>query len=261
MSLISLLTKNLPKRTVFQDSTRDDARKLLIIDATISETATYNSDVTDYEVETGADVTDNIRQKPIELQISGLVSETPIDIDSQLAGLATAAAVNAARTIGFNPGLAALGAAAGLGTTEGRGAVKRAGNLIRENLLGIKNEEGTDKGKNPAELARDALVEMWTNKSRFAIITKRAQFTDMVITNLTFPRSQSDGNSLRFEMTVKQIRVVEPKSVLIEKKIRTTKAHGASKANLGQQATQATNEQEKRKGSLLFNLIKGRGIL
>lgn len=49
-----------------------------IIDATVTEAHAFNSDVTEYPVEQGGDITDNIRPKPITVMVEGLVSDTPI---------------------------------------------------------------------------------------------------------------------------------------------------------------------------------------
>ena len=48
------------------------------IDATISETHQFDSDVTDHPVESGADVTDNVRVKPIIVTINGIVRDSPL---------------------------------------------------------------------------------------------------------------------------------------------------------------------------------------
>lgn len=49
-----------------------------IIDATLTESHTYESDVTSYPTESGSTITDNIRPRPVTVQIDGIVSDTPI---------------------------------------------------------------------------------------------------------------------------------------------------------------------------------------
>jgi hypothetical protein len=49
-----------------------------LIDASLSETHSRNSEATEFPVESGADLTDHIRALPIELEIEGIVSNTPI---------------------------------------------------------------------------------------------------------------------------------------------------------------------------------------
>ena len=49
----------------------------LEIDATISENHRYQTEATEHEVEEGLPITDNLRKIPIELSISGVITDTP----------------------------------------------------------------------------------------------------------------------------------------------------------------------------------------
>ncbi len=49
-----------------------------IIDATLTESHNFESDVTSYPTESGSVITDNIRPRPVTVQIDGIVSDTPI---------------------------------------------------------------------------------------------------------------------------------------------------------------------------------------
>lgn len=64
-----------PKRT----NTESKAPVQLLIDVTISEDHHFEADVTDYPVESGGTISDNIRHKPITVQIEGIVSNTPLN--------------------------------------------------------------------------------------------------------------------------------------------------------------------------------------
>lgn len=48
------------------------------IDLALSEDHAFESEVTEYPVESGADVSDNIRNRPLEITLEGVVSDTPI---------------------------------------------------------------------------------------------------------------------------------------------------------------------------------------
>jgi hypothetical protein len=48
------------------------------IDAAITEDHTFESEVTEHPVETGADITDHARAKPVQISLEGIVSNTPI---------------------------------------------------------------------------------------------------------------------------------------------------------------------------------------
>lgn len=48
------------------------------LDCTVTETHTATSTVTEHPVESGANITDHIRPDPVQLSITGIVSDTPI---------------------------------------------------------------------------------------------------------------------------------------------------------------------------------------
>lgn len=48
------------------------------IDASLTETHTYEADVTSYPVESGATVTDNVRPKPVTVSVECVVSDSPL---------------------------------------------------------------------------------------------------------------------------------------------------------------------------------------
>ncbi len=50
------------------------------IDATLTEDHQFESEVTEYPVESGSAVTDNVRLKPIVVMLEGVVSDTPIGV-------------------------------------------------------------------------------------------------------------------------------------------------------------------------------------
>lgn len=62
------MSQLLPLQTVMIDE--------FLIDVALSEEHTFESEVTEYPVEKGADITDNIRPKPIQITMEGLVSNS-----------------------------------------------------------------------------------------------------------------------------------------------------------------------------------------
>ena len=241
MGLISFLTGNTPFRTKIMD--QDGKIDLLMVDATISESPKYESEVTEYPVEDGPDISDNVRLKPVTLEIQGLVSESPITMKGAAASLATSAAIAVAgKKGGFNTQLAGV-----VGGFIGSA-------LMKETINGA-DADGNQRALNPADVARKQLEDMWRNKQIFTIVTRRRKYDSMIITNLSFPKAQADGYALKFSMSVKQIRIVKPEFVLI-KNIASGQAHGGKKTQLGQQAGEQANAQEKQSGSLLFQGFK-----
>jgi hypothetical protein len=68
MSLISFFFSNIPMGNIGG----------LTIDATISDSISYNANVTQYPVEEGSFISDNITIQPYTVQIRGLISDSPI---------------------------------------------------------------------------------------------------------------------------------------------------------------------------------------
>ena len=62
------------------------------IDAALRETHSREAEISDYPVEEGADVTDNVRARPKSVEIEGIVSDTPIGAMATLRGGATGSA-------------------------------------------------------------------------------------------------------------------------------------------------------------------------
>lgn len=54
-----------------------------LVDCTISEEPSYESEVTDHPVESGSDITDNIRTKSTVYNVEGIVSDTPLGVVAQ----------------------------------------------------------------------------------------------------------------------------------------------------------------------------------
>lgn len=53
--------------------------KRLVVDVTLSESYSLDSEITDYPVESGGSISDNIRPRPRSLDIECIVSNTPLD--------------------------------------------------------------------------------------------------------------------------------------------------------------------------------------
>ena len=245
MGLLSFLTGQTPTRTKFMD--QDGKIDLIMVDATISDSVSYEAEVTDYPVEDGPDISDNVRLKPVSYEITGLISESPITLKGAAASLATSAATAlVGKRGGFNTQLAGV-----VGGFIGS-------NLFKETVNG-QDADGNQRALNPADVARKSLEDMWRNKQIFTIVTRRRKYDSMIIKSLQFPKTQQDGYALKFTMSVTQIRIVKPEFVLI-KNIASTQAHGGKKTQLGQQAGEEANAQEKQTGSLLFQGFKKFGI-
>lgn len=63
----------------------EDGNSAFLLDATVSESHDITADVTMHEVEEGSAITDHVRVRPLELQITGIVTNTPTTPDANLA--------------------------------------------------------------------------------------------------------------------------------------------------------------------------------
>lgn len=243
MALLSLITGQTPIRTSFayDQQVKEDGKvrteqKMFLVDVTVNINPQYSSEVTLNPVEKGRDVTDHIRPKNVVIQLEGFISESPIDLDSSIRGLAASAvSVVGSRALG-NIGSQVGAIVGGVGAS----------------LL-----QNTD---NPAEKIRSALIGLWESKAIFTISAPNVlqkHSKDLVITSLSFPRSATTGRGVAFSCTMQQIQLVERKTVRLNKLKQEVQAAAAEKAKLGQQ--QATIAKQEPRRSILKVLAGASG--
>ena len=129
------------------------------IDAVVSEDVSFDADVTEFPVESGASITDHVRVKPAVISLDGIVSDTPI-----------------------GP-IAAL----------------------RDNPLFITPGLG---GSLPSDEAYDALWRILNAAETITVATSKRVYDNMVLQSLAISHTATDGDSLRFKATFKQIAMV-----------------------------------------------------
>jgi hypothetical protein len=231
MALISLIAAISQNRTSFRENTTE--KDILIIDATISRSTSYENEVTMFPVESGPDVTDHVRTKPITMNIDGVISETPLSLEAQKASLVTSGTSAVNKSLGGFKGASAL-----------TGAV---GGKIGAKLFQSSNT--------PAELGR-ALLESFIYEKKLIRVAVGKKFLDnMVMTRLSIPEDNQTGRAFKFSCTLQQIRVVSGESIQITK-IAAPVAHTASKkTNLGSQAT--TEAKPQQRASIAAKLFGG----
>jgi hypothetical protein len=233
-TLLSMITGNQPFRTTLRD--QDDKSDLLLVDATLKIMPEYESEPTELPVESGVDVTDHIRVKPIRISVTGIMSETPINLSSQLAGLVTSAGSLAGGLLGgFGPSVGAVAAG----------------------QLGASLFSSGDANTNPAIACRMALEKIILNKTIFTVIDKYRKYQTMVMTSLSFPKDPNTGHKLEFSFTARQIILVTAKETKITK-IWSGAAGTVSKTSKRGSQTGATDTSGN--GTVLFKGLKGLGF-
>jgi len=161
-----------------------------VIDASITESHVYESQVTEFPVEQGSAISDNIRPKPIMVTIEGIVSDTPIGkmIDQR----------NAEH-----------GDSAFLPTTDAATAKARG-----------------DAQSAPSTDALAAMLAIRDARQPVSITTSLANFENMALINLEVPRDVTTGSALRFTATFQQITIVTNQRVLVRTSTARTSRPG-----------------------------------
>ena len=148
----------------------------LILDAAIRETHTYDSDVTDYPVESGSSITDNVRPRPITVEIEGIVTDTPL------------------------PGPVA----ASRGATGADKTVSYGGGVIGGGSITIPG----DFQVIPSEDALADLIAIYEAREPVSIGTTLKAYDSMVMTSLVIPRDADTGAALSFTATFQQVTII-----------------------------------------------------
>lgn len=160
------------------NATRDPRPQLIKLDAievdcTLSESYSYEADVTDFEVEVGSKISDHRRTNPVEFSISGIISDTPFPDESLDQARAQAQA-------NFDGNIA----------------------LLTDNAVISKNAFNRLEALYQRGDADDEPVT-------FSIVTKFRTFDSMVVKSLKISRESGTGLALPFTATFKQIRFVQ----------------------------------------------------
>lgn len=182
-----------------------------VIDASITESHVYESQVTEFPVEQGSAISDNIRPKPIMVTIEGIVSDTPIGkmIDQR----------NAEH-----------GDSAFLPTTDAATAKARG-----------------DAQSAPSTDALAAMLAIRDARQPVPITTSLANFENMVLINLEVPRDVTTGSALRFTATFQQITIVTNQRVLV----RTSTARTSRPGDRAKQTFTKAAAYQKIQGRIL----------
>lgn len=237
MALLSIL---FPKfRTSFKN---DKGEGILTFDVTLNEDAQFSAEVSDNPVESGPEVTDHIQLKNPKLSFEGIVSETPLDLLASITGGVTSAvSVLGQQTL---PPAVASAAAVASGVTAG---------FIGDRIFGGSQDKATQ--------AQELLIRAYEQKTLLKVITKRREYSNMVIETLRFPRDPQTGRALRFSIELRQIRIVQAQIAVVESLTAEISSTASSQVALGKQPTTPTSVEQSRKASVLFSLGRSSGVL
>lgn len=184
MGLIQTILGN-KLRVYFKDFDTDGT--IFAIDASVSEAHSRESPASQFEIESGTVISDNIVVKPMKLQLTGIISDTPLN----LTGLLTTA-------IGValpNPGV----------------LVAAAGNLVGSSLI-----SAIAGSQSPSQKAFAQLLMLQEAKNPFTVFTSLRSYPTMWIDSITVPRDPQSGQVLSFTANLIQLRIVSPQTVVTQ---------------------------------------------
>lgn len=176
------------------------------IDCTVSEKHSRQSPASEYPIEDGRVISDNILIRPLELELQGIISDTPLDLGT-VVGSAVTTAVSA--------------------ITGPLGVVAGAGGVALFKAL-------TGSGK-PSVTAFMQLLQLQESKLPFEVVTTLVpqSYKNMWIKNLTVPRDATTGQVLAFNLSLTQLLVVTSQTVNV--KVFANPSVSSPQADVGNQ--------------------------
>lgn len=151
---------------------------LVTVDATLRETHSAAAEVTEHPVEAGADISDHVRPKPVEVRIEGVITDTPL----------------------IGPLEGAMRAIPGLGL--GAATLQTAQNLLSKATV--------------ARGAFDTLRKLRDLGEPVTLYTPYRQYFGMVMTDLQVVRDTEGGEGLRFSAAFREVLTVESAIVRVQ---------------------------------------------
>lgn len=220
----------------------------LKLDASISENHNRSAQVTDNEIEDGSEVSDHVKLDPESLTMEGMVSDAPVSVLGL--GVSEGDILGAAKDF-INGDKSAFSNLADSFTSQ----FKSKSSASTEDLVKRAN-------RTPKE-AWKYLNELWKNRQPFSIVTSLDRYENMIITNLSAPRTAKNGNSLMFTATLRKISIVKSSVVTIaafKTESGATENSASSKSKTGKQSTKEASEKQADNSSLLLKGFKKVGI-
>jgi hypothetical protein len=221
---------------------------VLLVDVTVSDSVSFEAELTSHPVERGLDVTDHILVKPRKIEIEGIASEAPLQLRNAYSekGLLD----QAADAVGGVSGAVAQ-KFGGSGIIQGAAAA--VGGIVSNKLFAAS--------QTPGQQAKEALIKILEEKTPINIQIAKKNYPNMVLVSLSFPRDPALGQAVRFRASFQQIRKVSAKRIVV-KAARGDVRHTAGQADsLGNQNATPADAATTEKASLLYQLGQAAGAI
>jgi hypothetical protein len=214
----------------------------ITIDCTLNEQHAYDSIITEFEVEQGFNVTDHRVTKPVEFSITGIITETPDNIDT-----ITESAEVAAGLLGNEAAIATQATFEALRFSGDPLAMLSSNAIITRTAFNKLLKLYTDGASAPP-------LDGSTPPGVFTIVTKYKVYNNMVVRSITFPRDRRTGDALQFTATFRELRVVQTKSGVF------TIPQAQAPNPLGQMGGTPVTKPDPYTKSLLIQTLTGAGF-
>lgn len=249
MALIALLTGSKQVQTSVNrivpvknpDGTTTNTKFLaFVLDAMLSEQFEATAEPTQNPVEQGVDITDHIIIKPKKLTISGIITETPITVGTQIQGLATGVAAAAGTAL-----------AGPLGSIVGGIGGSFAGKSLA-GLLGQKTDRNLQDVVTEFEHMRQTRLPV-------EIVTGLQVYQDMVLISYQVTRDPKTGRAFSAQLAFQEIRFAN--SRLVRVRLPKKDLIGAGdKKDQGKQSPTDPNPAQGKRTSLALQGFKKLGL-
>ena len=198
------------------------------IDATISQGHQGQNEVTDHPVERGINIADHSRPKPDTIQIDGVISNTPISVNQKRRAIFLLGTENLTDPATGDP-------------------VNPQTSSRADTLEGVTGR---------AETVATQLRDLKDKGELLMVVTRLRTYENMLIESLSFPVDRTTGESVRFSVTLKQVRIVDNK--VTEREV-PRQPIGKKKTNQGKKEAKPTDEPTKVKvnKSILKHTVQG----
>jgi hypothetical protein len=254
----------------------DGSVDVVTLDVYDAETHGMPTEVTDFPVEDGPNVSDNIRRKPKTLTIEGYVSDTPLPSNQSARHPASLDAhqLDVPKPASFTHNLQALDVPSSP-LKPNLASLASAGFNALAGALGFSNTPQVNARKQDAPGRETITAQIWTwpgwasrvqdtfnllekardNAVLMRVVTDLKTYTGMAFTDngLQVPRKTEDGNGAPFMLDLKQIRVVNSQTVTAPKPAEPS---GQLKKSAGSKALKdGLAEAKKKRDTVLAALL------
>lgn len=233
-----------PQPVILLATYPDGSQTGIVFDASVNETHGMTAQVSEHQVESGPNVTDNIRPLPRRISVQGIITNNPIALSIGQTPLTQIGGASE-RVADFKYAVSANGRTTPVAYTATQFSAQfdRVGDAYAEFCKSILGIVETDSA--PAQIVGVAI---------FTLTTTLKTYNNLAVTNFSAQRNAEFGNALFFTVDFQELRIVSTQEVAA---LPSQKQLGKNKgAQAPKPVTPATETQVKSQ-SLLFKVLGG----